>query len=71
MSDYWEMSESERNRIFREALNGYGFEEFHQSGEGVYCTGCNQVHKRPTKMYNNGKDTLCKFQVINLYNPET
>ena len=58
-------------KIFREACIGYGFVEVPQTPEGLYCTGCFYVHKRPTKMYTNGhKETLCRFQVIRLYNPE-
>lgn len=64
------MSSSEENRIFKEAVNGYGFEEVEQTPEGLYCTGCGVAHKRPTKMYSNGQETLCKYQVIRLYNPE-
>lgn len=63
-------SEHEINRIFREAVNGYGFVEVPQTIDGVYCTGCSSTHKRPTKMYTNGRDTLCKHQVVWLYNPE-
>lgn len=59
------------DRIFHEACNGYGFVEVEQSPEGIYCTGCMRVHKRPTKMYTDGqKETLCRYQVIRLYNPE-
>ena len=60
-------------KIFEEACNGFGFEEIEQHPDGTYCTGCNTVHKRPTKMYKGGpgnKEILCKFQVILLYNPE-
>lgn len=67
------MSKSEEERIFREAVNGYGFQEVEQTSDGTFCTGCHVVHKRPTKMYtlNPGKnETLCRFQVVNLYNPE-
>ena len=60
----------EEERIFNEACNGYGFEEVQQTADGLYCDGCFVVHKRPTKMYSNGRDTLCKFQVVHLYNPE-
>ena len=60
----------QENKIFAEACNGYGFEEVPQLGDGVYCTGCLCVHKRPTKMYSNGSDTLCKHAVVRLYNPD-
>lgn len=57
-------------KILKEALNGYGFTEVDQTVDGVYCTGCMVVHKRPTKMYTNaGRDTLCAYQVVRLYNP--
>jgi len=64
------MKKSEENRIFAEAVNGYGFVEKEQTADGIYCTGCMTVHKRPTKMYENGRDVLCRFQVVELYNPE-
>lgn len=66
------MTKAKENRIFREACNGYGFEEIEQTADGTYCTGCNAVHKRPTKMYKapQNKDVLCKYQVVRLYNPE-
>ena len=64
------MFNAEENRIFKEACNGYGFEEVEQTVDGVYCTGCCQVHKRPTKLYSNRIEILCKYQVIKLYNPE-
>jgi hypothetical protein len=65
------------NIIFREAIDGYGFTEVEQQGDGVFCTGCGYTHKRPTKMYTNGqnsvysgiKETICRHQVIHLYNP--
>jgi hypothetical protein len=63
-------NKSEYERIFREALNGYGFVEVPQSSDGLFCTGCLTTHKRPTKMYQAQRDVLCKFQVVNLYNPE-
>ena len=66
----WELTKSEKNRIFNEACNGYGFEEVEQDIDGIYCTGCHRVHKRPTKMYSNGKEHLCKHQIVRLYNPE-
>lgn len=59
-----------KQRIFQEACNGYGFEEIEQKVDGVYCTGCLTVHKRLTKMYSNGRDILCRDQVVRLYNPE-
>jgi hypothetical protein len=65
------MTSSKDERIFREACNGYGFTEVEQSSDGLYCTGCMIIHKRPTKMYSNGqREVLCKTQVIRLYNPE-
>lgn len=68
------MTASENNRIFREACNGYGFEEVQQQADGLYCQGCLTIHKRPTKMYSNGQrglgSMLCKYQVIRLFNPE-
>lgn len=75
------MKNSEK-KIFEEACNGFGFEEIEQTADGIYCTGCYQVHKRPTKMYSNGPvdvfgipkqsgmEVLCRFQVVRLYNPE-
>jgi len=64
------MTKSEENRIFKEAVIGYGFVEIDQTPDGVYCTGCDQVHKRPTKMYRlDKKEVLCKYQVARLYNP--
>lgn len=66
-----QLSKSEERRIFKEACNGYGFAEVDQTPEGLFCTGCNTVHKRPTKMYGgHNKETLCRFQVVRLYNPE-
>jgi len=65
-----DLSDKEINRIFKEACIGYGFKEVPQNADGIYCTGCCVVHKRPTKLYTNGRDTMCKFQVANLYNPE-
>jgi hypothetical protein len=66
------MKKSEENRIFREACIGYGFEEIQQTPDGTYCTGCETIHKRPTKMFKApmNKDVLCRYQVIRLYNPE-
>lgn len=60
------MKKSEENRIFAEAV----IVEKEQTADGIYCTGCMTVHKRPTKMYENGRDVLCRFQVVELYNPE-
>jgi len=56
-------------KIFQEAVIGYGFVQIDQNPDGIYCTGCMTVHKRPTKMYTNEKDTLCSYQVVRLYNP--
>jgi hypothetical protein len=64
---------TKENRIFAEAVNGFGFEEVDQSPDGVYCTGCLIVHKRPTKMYQfsgNKKEVMCKSAVVRFYNPE-
>ena len=58
------------NRLFAEICNGYGFVEISQEPDGIYCTGCCSVHKRPTKIYQNTGDKrekLCKYQVIRLY----
>lgn len=64
-------SRAEEDRIFKEACNGYGFFEIEQKADGIFCKGCLVVHKRPTKMYDNGAgEVLCRFQVIHLYNPE-
>lgn len=60
----------EDDRIFRDAIDGYGFVEVDQTGDGLYCTGCMTTHKRPTKMYRQQKETLCRRQVIRMYNPE-
>jgi hypothetical protein len=60
-------------RIFREAVNGYGFTEVEQQPEGLYCAGCLCVHKRPTKMYSKDhkpKDLYCRSAVIKFFNPE-
>ena len=64
------LSKKEENRIFKEAVIGYGFIEVQQTPQGIFCTGCLSIHKRPTKLYKNQKDTLCKYQVVKLYNPE-
>ena len=65
------LTRSQEDAIFKEAVNGYGFEEIEQKPDGIYCTGCLQTHKRPTKMYSNGRDNLCKHQVVRFYNPNT
>lgn len=58
---------------FAESANGYGFTEIEQSIDGVYCTGCGQTHKRPTKMYANlpagrtGRDVMCKAAIVRFY----
>lgn len=61
-------------QIFKEACNGYGFEEIPVSVHGLYCEGCMVVHKRPTKMYSCSRTglgkALCRVQVIRLFNPE-
>ncbi len=69
------LTKSEQKRIFAEACNGFGFEETEQEADGLYCTGCMVVHKRPIKMYRMGgnardRECLCRCQVIRLYNPE-
>jgi hypothetical protein len=67
------MTKNEEQRIFNEAVNGYGFTEVSQTPDGVYCTGCCYVHKRPTKMYKGGmgdKDVMCKYAIVKFYNPE-
>lgn len=68
------MYSARENKLFAEICNGYGFEEIeHKTPDGIYCTGCHCVHKRPTKMYSNvpegraGREVLCKHQVIHLY----
>jgi len=55
------------DRAFREAANGYGFEEVEQEAEGLYCDGCCSVHLRPTKMYSDGRHTMCKYAVAYFY----
>jgi hypothetical protein len=68
--DHSKITKSQEKLIFEEACIGYGFEEVEQEADGLYCTGCYVIHKRPTKMYSGGmRETLCKFQVIRLYNP--
>lgn len=68
--DHSKITKSQENMIFAEAKIGYGFEEVEQEADGLYCTGCYVAHKRPTKMYQGGmNETLCRFQVIRLYNP--
>jgi len=64
------MNKKEENRIFKEAVIGYGFIEVIQRPDGLYCTGCHTTHKLPTKMYTMNKEVLCKYQVVQLYNPE-
>jgi hypothetical protein len=66
------LSKKEENRIFKEAVIGYGFEEIKQTGDGVWCDGCQKVHKRPTKVYQHSdkKTQLCKYYVVAWYNPE-
>jgi hypothetical protein len=60
------------DRIFREAVNGYGFTEAEQEAEGLYCAGCLCVHTRPTKMYSNdcNETFYCRHAVIRFFNPE-
>jgi hypothetical protein len=64
---------SNEGRIFREAVNGFGFTEVEQQADGLYCAGCLCVHKRPTKMYScdpKSKDLYCRSAVIKFFNPE-
>ncbi len=72
MPKTWKTDTSDR--VFKDACNGYGFEEVPQEPEGLYCEGCMTAHKRPTKMYSNGErglgKCLCRFQVCRLFNPE-
>ncbi len=63
-----------KQKQFEEICNGYGFEEVEQNSDGLYCTGCLAVHKRPTKMYANGKmapglilETMCSVSVVHFY----
>ena len=60
------------NEIFYEAINGFGFVEVKQSPEGVYCSGCCKIHKRPTKLYScdRNKNCYCRYYVIKWFNPE-
>jgi len=63
-----------KEKIFKEAVNGYGFEEIEQQPEGIYCEACCRVHKRPTKMYSSPYVTIkpiCKDGIVRFYNPET
>lgn len=67
------LPKSEQNRIFKEALNGFGFEEIQFGPDGLHCEGCQQIIKRPAKMYiggTGGAEKLCKRCIIELYNPE-
>jgi hypothetical protein len=65
------VSRAAEQRIFKLACDGYGFEEIEQTADGLYCTGCQQVHHRPIKMYSNGQnEVLCKSAVVRFYNPE-
>lgn len=57
------------DKIFNEAIDGYGFVEIVLEPDGTFCTGCLRAHKRPTKMYTNGHEKLCRYQIVNLYNP--
>ncbi len=65
------MAVSERKKL-EEVCVGYGFDPIEQHVDGIYCTGCYTIHKRPTKMYSNGPkpnggEVLCRYQVIHLY----
>lgn len=53
--------------LFQEIKNGYGFEEVEQKSDGLHCDGCLTVHKKPVKIYSDGKQVLCKFQLIYFY----
>jgi hypothetical protein len=67
------MKKSEFRRILREARVGYGFDPIEQTPEGLFCTGCNTVHKRPTKMYKGGAgnaEIMCNVAIVHFYNPE-
>lgn len=64
------LSLAEEQRIFKLACEGYGFEEIEQTADGTYCAGCLRVHRRPTKMYSNGNEILCKSAVVRFYNPD-
>lgn len=59
---------SRSESLFRAICDGYGFAEVEQSGVGVHCDGCHTVHKLPVKMYSDGKECLCRLQVIYSYN---
>ena len=60
-------------RKFKDAANGYGFDEIEQEAEGIYCHACMVSHKRPTKMYENAykghpsRVVMCKSGVIRFY----
>lgn len=55
--------------LFKEIVNGYGFEEVEQTTEGLYCDGCMVTHKRPTKMYSSdrGVSKHCRNKVLYFY----
>ena len=56
---------------FKEIIDGYGFEEVEQTLDGIYCTGCFQTFKRPSKMYNNGQGVImCRKCIEHFYNQE-
>jgi hypothetical protein len=66
-------TKSQIDKIFKEACDGFGFEEVDESQytpDGIWCTGCRMIHKRPTKMYTNGREVMCKWRVAVDYNPE-
>ncbi len=68
-------TKAQEKAIFKEACNGYGFEEVPQDIDGLYCESCMVVHKRPTKMYSNGDKhglgkCLCRSAVVRFYNPD-
>ena len=61
-----------KQELFQECINGYGFEEIEQSPEGLFCEGCLQVHKKPTKMYSNSKTgigkCICRSGILYFFN---
>lgn len=68
------LTKHEENEIFKEACDGFGFEELEQTVDGTFCNGCNIVHKRPIRMYHNcqngnARQVLCKYYVVAWYNP--
>ena len=64
------MPSGEFARVFKEACIGYGFEEVPQKPDGTWCHGCGITYKRPSKMYSNGTEVMCRQCVVYFYNPE-